>query len=89
MGKRVHHLPDHTLATMTVEGGIECIYEPVVGLAATFPIASGLLIVRDVVGDDPAAVVLRASEDLIVADTGVTTGMYGLTDRDHVEIALT
>jgi len=88
MGERVDHLADDAPASVTVEGWVERVEQPMMGLAAVLPAASGLLVVRDVVGDDRTAVVLRARKDLIVADPGVVPCVRWLADRDHVESAL-
>jgi hypothetical protein len=60
VGERVDDLADDALATMTVEGRVERVDEPMMGLASALPVVSHLLEVRDVVGDDRTTTVLRS-----------------------------
>lgn len=88
VGECFDHLADDALAFVSIEGWIERVNETVVGLAATFPLASGVLIVCDVVGDDRVAVVLCARKDLVVADPRVAARVRRLVDRDRLQATL-
>jgi hypothetical protein len=88
MGEGVHHLADHSFASVTVERWIEGVDDSVVWLTGGLPVVSDLLVVGDVVGDAGQAVVLGAGEDFVVADASVTSGVGGLADRGDVESAL-
>src|ERR1022692_1780727 len=88
MSERVYHLANDAIASVAVEGRIERVDQPVMCLAAALMFTPGLLIVRDVVGDDCATIGLRTCKDLIVADPGVAARVLRLTDGDDVESAL-
>jgi len=62
VGERAHHLTDDTVATVPVEGWVEGVEDAVMGLTVAFPIADGLLVVSDVVGEHRTAVVLDMRE---------------------------
>ena len=57
-------------------------------LTLTLVIASGLLEVGDVVGDDRTAVPLRSREDLIVGNPSIAAGLRQFGDCDNIEVAL-
>ncbi len=88
MSERIYHLANDAIATVAIEGWVERVDQPLMGLAATLMFTPGLLIVRDVVGDDCATIILRTRKDLIVADPGLAARALRLTYCDDVESAL-
>jgi hypothetical protein len=88
MSERVYQLANDAIASVAIEGRVKRVDQSVMCLAAAFMGTSGLLVVRDVVGQDCATIVLRTRKDLIVADPGVAARVLGLADGDNVESAL-